>query len=128
LYSRLRNKPLNNLCIFFKGLHPYLRGFVYLVFEFRINLEKESQSIKNQLVSWAEFYGGRFIQGAIFILFNKFSRDFYVIPGGMSIPESRVSMYSHITAGKIHKTNNNLYKLLTLIIWLIQPMKEEILT
>lgn len=47
---------------------------------------------------------------------------------GMSIPESRVSMYSHITAGKIHKTNNNLYKLLTLIIWLIQPMKEEILT
>ena len=52
----------------------------------------------------------------------------FSIPGDTSIPESRVSMYSHITAGKIHKTNNNLYKLLTLIIWLIQPMKEEILT
>ena len=74
------------------------------------------------MVSGAEFYKGTFIQGAISLFFlTNFQ-------GGMSIPESRVSMYSHITAGKIHKTNNNLYKLLTLIIWLIQPMKEEILT
>ena len=73
---------------------------------------------------------GTFIQGAISLFFstNFLGATFFFIPGGMSIPESRVSMYSHITAGKIHKTNNNLYKLLTLIIWLIQPMKEEILT
>jgi len=72
---------------------------------------------------------GMFIQGAISLFFSTdFLGATFFIPGGMSIPESRVSMYSHITAGKIHKTNNNLYKLLTLIIWLIQPMKEEILT
>lgn len=63
-----------------------------------------------------------------FILFSTKFPGATFIPGDMSIPEFRVSMYSHITAGKIHKTNNNLYKLLTLIIWLIQPMKEEILT
>jgi len=72
---------------------------------------------------------GTFIQGAISLFFlTNFLGATFFIQGGMSIPESRVSMYSHITAGKIHKTNNNLYKLLTLIIWLIQPMKEEILT
>ena len=81
------------------------------------------------MVSGAEFYKGTFIQGAISLFFlTNFLGAMFFIPGGMSIPESRVSMYSHITAGKIHKTNNNLYKLLTLIIWLIQPMKEEILT
>lgn len=119
----------NNLYILFPGAASLFKGYVYLVLEFKINLKKERQINKNQLVSGAEFYGGMFIQEAIFILFNKFSRGYvFFIPGGMSIPESRVSMYSHITAGKIHKTNNNLYKLLTLIIWLIQPMKEEILT
>ena len=90
--------------------------------------KKRGKAVK---ISW---YLGLNFMGNIYsrILFLFFSKKILGAttfnPGGMSIPESRVSMYSHITAGKIHKTNNNLYKLLTLIIWLIQPMKEEILT
>lgn len=73
----------NNLCILFPGAASLFKGYVYLVLEFKINLKKERQINKNQLVSGAEFYGGMFIQEAIFILFNKFSRGyvFFLIQG-----------------------------------------------